>query len=841
MNYFSLGTIQVATNNFLLENKLGEGGFSSVHKGKLQDGKELAVKRLSRNSRQDANKCEELDWATCTKIVIGIAKGLRYLHEDSRLKIIHRDMKASNILLDNEMNPKISDFGTARIFGGDQMEAAINRIVGTYGYMAPEYAMEGLFSKKSDVYSFGVLLLEIVAGQRNNIFSYQDQPQNFLLTMAHDRPTMSTVVFMLEGQWTTNLPAPSEPPVSFARFTAVVFEQTITTGNQTEHLVASETSSTTASRSIEYMWRYFYKRTLNVVKIHAEKKDPIKMTTYNMNGFVWALKIWILESYPKSTLWWAKQQDVIPRGLAWSNFNRFQKTDYNLLFGQVVDYVNVVQEDCTLVEQTKKSSCTTPVQVDAVINQGVPLVQGTPHVLENVGSSYKGLLEPKITDTVDLLCKQLIDVRLEIEGMVNQLKSKVIDTLTTTLESARKHVEVVESEVVNCESNSDENPLVEKDVGVLRVAVDNCDMNLVDCPVVHKENSEPKQFTFTATQPSTMEHLVNACAFVSPPFPFYDSLKADKCVEPAQDTNDTDDDYMNFENNPSQYCLNNMTIGIEEDTQNGELTVSLYEEPQKETAKCFEHTKKMGLRGEDKQIANENSDLDTLLKLQMIKASEVNVVKGDGKLVLGKVFENYGRIKKPGIFKQLSYMQQRPTTPQVKKKRKRNGVRPKQLYKFLWVNYGIVVDEHFWLALLGLDENRTRWMLDDHLNVWIDLLWRFSPANADWSIVGPNFCPSILCGQMPLFYASNKRYPVPWSDVEKVYIPLNNPKTHWALAELELRTGVITVYDSMTPRKRNKKLPIQENREWLTHGLPLVFGDPLQTALAYCERMVAYF
>uniref|UniRef100_A0A251ULH0 non-specific serine/threonine protein kinase n=1 Tax=Helianthus annuus TaxID=4232 RepID=A0A251ULH0_HELAN len=231
MNSFNLSTIQVSTNNFSQENKLGEGGFGPVYKGTLQDGKEIAVKRLARNSRQglvefktevnliiklqhknlvrllgycvkgperlliyefmannsldtflfDANKCKELDWAKRSNIVIGIAKGLRYLHEDSRLKIIHRDMKASNILLDNEMNAKISDFGTARIFGGNQMEAATDRIVGTYGYMAPEYAMEGLFSTKSDVYSFGVLLLEIVSGQRNNLYFYQDQPQNLLL------------------------------------------------------------------------------------------------------------------------------------------------------------------------------------------------------------------------------------------------------------------------------------------------------------------------------------------------------------------------------------------------------------------------------------------------------------------------------------------------------------------------------------------------------------------------------------------------------------------------------------------------------------------------------------
>ncbi|XP_048132903.1 cysteine-rich receptor-like protein kinase 29 isoform X10 [Rhodamnia argentea] len=216
---FDFDTIRAATDDFADSKKLGQGGFGAVYRGRLSNGQEIAVKRLSQNSHQgevefknevmlltrlqhrnlirllgfclkgverlliyelmpnpsldqfifDPLKRVNLNWDRLHKIVMGVARGLLYLHEDSRLRIIHRDLKASNILLDSDMNPKISDLGLARLLELDQTQAETSRIVGTYGYMAPEYAMHGKFSVKSDVFSFGVLVLEIVSGQRNNL------------------------------------------------------------------------------------------------------------------------------------------------------------------------------------------------------------------------------------------------------------------------------------------------------------------------------------------------------------------------------------------------------------------------------------------------------------------------------------------------------------------------------------------------------------------------------------------------------------------------------------------------------------------------------------------------
>ncbi|KAJ1698112.1 hypothetical protein LUZ63_006624 [Rhynchospora breviuscula] len=224
---FSYNELRKATDGFSIANKIGEGGFGSVYKGKLKDGTIVAVKVLSSESRQGVREflteltvisdiehenlvrlhgcCVEginrilvypymennslaqtllgrnpdnleFNWQTRVKLCIGVARGLAFLHDEIRPPIIHRDIKASNILLDKNLTPKISDFGLAKLLPPNTTHVS-TRVAGTIGYLAPEYAIRGQVTRKSDIYSFGVLLLEIVSGRcnTNTRLPYEDQ------------------------------------------------------------------------------------------------------------------------------------------------------------------------------------------------------------------------------------------------------------------------------------------------------------------------------------------------------------------------------------------------------------------------------------------------------------------------------------------------------------------------------------------------------------------------------------------------------------------------------------------------------------------------------------------
>ncbi|KAM1101456.1 hypothetical protein ACFX2B_007739 [Malus domestica] len=308
--YFTLRQIKAATGNFDPSNKIGEGGFGPVYKGVLSDGSIIAVKQLSAKSKQGNREfvneigmisalqhpnlvrlfgcCIEgnqllliyeymennslaralfgreeqrlhLDWKTRKKICLGIARGLAYLHEESVLKIVHRDIKATNVLLDKDLNAKISDFGLAKLDEEENTHIS-TRIAGTIGYMAPEYAMRGYLTDKADVYSFGIVALEIVSGKSNTGYkpkeefvylldgAYVLQEQGNMLELVDPdlgsnyskteamtmlnlalvctnpsptlRPTMSSVVSMLEGKTPVQAPMKRGPVEQDARFKA---------------------------------------------------------------------------------------------------------------------------------------------------------------------------------------------------------------------------------------------------------------------------------------------------------------------------------------------------------------------------------------------------------------------------------------------------------------------------------------------------------------------------------------------------------------------------------------------------------------------------------------------
>ncbi|KAF3450169.1 hypothetical protein FNV43_RR06249 [Rhamnella rubrinervis] len=232
-NTFSYAELKAATEDFSSSNKLGEGGFGPVYKGKLSDERVVAVKQLSVESHQGKrqfiaeiatisavqhrnlvklygycikgnrrilvyeyleNKSVDqalfektdlhLDWHTRFNMCLGTARGLAYLHEESRPRIVHRDVKASNILLDAELCPKISDFGLAKLYD-DKKTHISTRVAGTIGYLAPEYAMRGHLTEKADVFGFGVVALEILSGRQNS-----------------DNSLESEKIYLLEWAWT---------------------------------------------------------------------------------------------------------------------------------------------------------------------------------------------------------------------------------------------------------------------------------------------------------------------------------------------------------------------------------------------------------------------------------------------------------------------------------------------------------------------------------------------------------------------------------------------------------------------------------------------------------------
>uniref|UniRef100_R7W786 non-specific serine/threonine protein kinase n=1 Tax=Aegilops tauschii TaxID=37682 RepID=R7W786_AEGTA len=162
--------LQQITDNFSEERKIGQGTYGTVYKGVHASGEEIAVKLLHNNlqgtdDEQFKQECDGLDWQTRYEIIKGICEGLKYLHEGFKEPIYHMDLKPDNILLDENMMPKLADFGLSKLYDGEQ--SMITQILtGTIGYLPPEYLFEHIVSKKLDIFSLGVVVTKIITGPR---------------------------------------------------------------------------------------------------------------------------------------------------------------------------------------------------------------------------------------------------------------------------------------------------------------------------------------------------------------------------------------------------------------------------------------------------------------------------------------------------------------------------------------------------------------------------------------------------------------------------------------------------------------------------------------------------
>ncbi|PWA49782.1 hypothetical protein CTI12_AA480450 [Artemisia annua] len=639
----------------------------------------------------------------------------------------------------------------------------------------------------------------------------------------------------------------------------------------------------------EYMWKYFYQRTVNVVPKHADmhlklqKEKSKKQATYNLNGFVWALKIWILETFPNSNNWWSKDPNVIPRGLAWSNFRRFEKPDYDRLFvqdpypiidlvptdkemqqpwfirsmaflrGEDVPFIQAVLPNGVVHEkegapsivgevvQSLNKDVLTDVEPkeNCVENDGVQdvVVQDVGEEHDVVQEAYQQLLgdsaeknvvpeSRKLMDAFEALFTEVVDVQPKLVPKVDKLRKMFCASLRLPVQpitvkenecDGKKHeeVNVQQNDVISETSN-----------GVVGVA------NKITCDA--------------DTQPSTLTFLIDALAFANDPpsMPVFDCAGPDNLLqanefcgeqsyvvsEEAKDCYERDPASVAVPANGNQNMCAATDMSAEKTRVNQTMDCASLEANTSELIGFIQKTNDL-----DKFIGELTNN--EMMK-QLMASPPPNGFKEN-------VYGCKRRRRKPGPACVTPYQKQSDTTPLPRKRAKRatNVNKPLEAGQFPTNDRSdspriITTEDSDWqkLPVEPFREDLKRQKKCNPCKVTVPGYLKFLLKH------GPN-------------EEANKMYKFPWGGCDIVvnddfwlallgldrkigwltdmlYFPLNEPRTHWVLAELQISTGTVTLYDSLAPRKRQKNLPIQENRKWwssmrekLSRQLPLFLNE----------------
>ncbi|PWA39760.1 phospholipase-like protein [Artemisia annua] len=665
----------------------------------------------------------------------------------------------------------------------------------------------------------------------------------------------------------------------------------------------------------EYMWEKFYTRTVNVVPKHnqlhlnAIESNPYYQPTYNLYGFCWAFKIWILETFPKSSNWWVKNLNVIPRGIAWTKVATFGKSDYSTIFGQRKD------EDSVHGDGEEAIHASNDLQSDGVVggvnepsNSNLPSNFSMADLFQQINDCKRrlALMENRGSRMMEVVAEvEEIKSKIEkLEGFFN-VDAKTEDVVNKSNVEPKHFEQTDDGSYVNtltshlpphqsprCSKAADQNdptitvsPDHPDDCELLRELVKHMEIDQEDgkttVSAAGKDNGpdlikpvkpmeidqEDGKVDYNDSQlyNSSMQFLIR-----SPDAPAFDAyppvvvaaqsllnLNKDQTVSNAEEGHFTDQ-YLNLDNadkNAYEFSLDDIMEGEYIHDKDGNTEVKSEPVEQPSNAPRIPKTRSMTVKA-------------AVLSPMVAEFQEKVVISPKP---VPNFHKPVTRSSKTSITS-LEHFQEDLSRPNA-----RTTVNvPEHIRMFLkeikaskyWFPWGrcdIHVDRRFWLALAGLDTFKKGWLTDNHLDLWVDLLWRFRPNEADWAVVSPHFSQALLAGVFPTYYSNGVRYPVPWKDVERVFFLVNEPDKHWILAELHIATGVVTFYDSLGLVKSNRRswwramkkdLPLRlisylnecgvlKSKgiciDTLCRNEQLEVKDPVQAALAYREPNMKYW
>nr|GEW35449.1 hypothetical protein [Tanacetum cinerariifolium] len=594
----------------------------------------------------------------------------------------------------------------------------------------------------------------------------------------------------------------------------------------------------------EYMWEKFYQRTVNV--------------------------IWILESYPNNQKWWSKKANVILHGLSWSKVTTFEKSDYDRLFRPLSN------PNVALISSPEEMR-------QAWFMAIVDFIKG----LGDQDGDFLQDDEARVNSIEHHNGIRRGDGVLDFEGdgvhlsQTNDVLQQAVNLLTTSSTNPQaRNAAVAEffaeffalkKDVLLIKKRKDDefdqltkrfSKLETSEIFLMFKSLLKTDM----CTENKSTNCKPKKseaiLNFCSNHNDTSNYIGNMSSEAKPastsshPENDKDASHLDDLME--IDGENAKDGYSN-----SQHHLHILIKALDSKTENPIIDLVV---PPKDDDRIL-HTIKPNDACDEvevwilEQLPNADKGKTTVLEEIVGVKFEDKRRSGRGLGPLKVKKKNCQRSLRPNYVVRYAqdrkklvmalnppFGQQAATTPLPQKRKSKNMKTKVSVPAFdLEGKRDIVLGPSFWLSLSGLNTGKSDWLNDHHLDLWIDLMWSLRPPEADWAIVSPHLSTCILFGNMPDYFSNGHMYPLPWLAVEKVYFPVNEPKKHWCLDELEIRTGVVTFYDSLGwaggSRRRwwrqMKKLLLEKLTVYLL--MHVTIDDPLEIALAYRERMLEYY